>query len=326
MTTSDDRLAVVLLCTSIGRVRGTELPIIGPAGWAEIEKRLAAADRSPGDLLGATAQSLEADVGFTADQAKRVSQLVNRAGPVAIELERLSDRGFWAMTVLDADYPPRLCAVLEQAAPPVLFGAGPRPLLSAESVAIVGSRDADLDALAFTRQVAEAAAGGGLAVASGGARGVDREASQAAIHAGGRSAMVAPEHLERRVREPSVRDAIAKEQLVAVSPYAPGAGFSVRGAMGRNRIVYALSVAAVVADAKAREGGTWAGAVEALKGGKVPVFVRPVATPWARALADLGARELRWPGPPSALSASELLGAPAPARDHPAQVTLFDEA
>jgi predicted Rossmann fold nucleotide-binding protein DprA/Smf involved in DNA uptake len=290
-----------------------------------VQKQLSAAGRSPGDLLAASISTLEGDVGFSTEQATRIAHLVQRAGPVAIELERLADRGFWSMTQLDNDYPHRLRVVLDQAAPPVLFGAGSRELLGSDSLAIVGSRDADADALAFARDVAMAAVAGGLTVASGGARGVDREASQSSIDAGGTSVVVAPEQLERRVREPSVRDAIAREQLVVASPYAPGAGFSVRGAMGRNRIVYALSCAAVVADAKTREGGTWAGAVEALKGGKVPVFVWPATKPWARALIELGARELPSLGQARPLSLAEISDIPSSDSEaKPIQGTLFD--
>ena len=44
--------------------------------------------------------------------------------------------------------------------------------------------------------------------------------------------------------------------------------------MGRNKIVYALSDVAVVVSSASGSGGTWAGAIEAIKGGWVPVFVR----------------------------------------------------
>ena len=326
MTASDDRLAIVLLCTTVGKGRGGDLPIIGPVGWADISRRLAELGRPAGDLVGASNDLLQSDFGFSPEQAARIAGLVRRAGAVAIELERLADRGFWSMTQLDADYPERLREVLEQAAPAVLFGAGNRSILGSPSLAMVGSRDGDSEALGYTRSVAEAAVAGKITIASGGARGVDREASQAAIRAGGTSSVVVPEQLERRVRQPETREAIANDQLVVASPYAPSAGFSVRGAMGRNRIVYALAVAAIVVEAKAREGGTWAGAVEALKAGTVPVFVRATAKPWAKALLDLGARQLPWSGPPGALRLDDLRGeALVTFQKSPAQATLFDD-
>lgn len=44
--------------------------------------------------------------------------------------------------------------------------------------------------------------------------------------------------------------------------------------MGRNKIVYALSDVAVVVSSATGSGGTWTGAIEAIKGGWIPVLVR----------------------------------------------------
>jgi len=63
-------------------------------------------------------------------------------------------------------------------------------------------------------------------------------------------------------------------RLVLVTPYAPTAGFSVGAAMGRNKVIYGLAEFGVVVSSDYQTGGTWAGAVEALKAGWCPVFVR----------------------------------------------------
>jgi predicted Rossmann fold nucleotide-binding protein DprA/Smf involved in DNA uptake len=44
--------------------------------------------------------------------------------------------------------------------------------------------------------------------------------------------------------------------------------------MGRNKLIYALSSAAVVVSSGFDTGGTWAGAIENLRAGWVPLFVR----------------------------------------------------
>ena len=44
--------------------------------------------------------------------------------------------------------------------------------------------------------------------------------------------------------------------------------------MGRNKIIYGLAEFAVVVSSDFQTGGTWAGAVEALKAGWCPVFTR----------------------------------------------------
>jgi hypothetical protein len=134
--------------------------------------------------------------------------------------------------------------------------------------------------------------------------GVDLEALTGAHSAGGMSIAVVAEQLERRVREPSTRAALSDGQLAIAGPYAPGAGFTVRGAMGRNKIVYGLALAAVVVTAKEGQGGTWSGTVEALRGGMVPVFVRGPVDPRSHPLVALGAHELSWARPPARLSPS----------------------
>jgi len=44
--------------------------------------------------------------------------------------------------------------------------------------------------------------------------------------------------------------------------------------MGGNKLIYALSTIAVVVSSSSGSGGTWAGAIEALKSRWVPVYVR----------------------------------------------------
>jgi predicted Rossmann fold nucleotide-binding protein DprA/Smf involved in DNA uptake len=95
-------------------------------------------------------------------------------------------------------------------------------------------------------------------------------------------------------------------RLVLVTPYAPTAGFSVGAAMGRNKVIYGLAEFGVVASSDLKTGGTWAGAVEALKAEWCPVFVRDGAgTPQGNAaLIKAGAIAL----PESELEAISDLG------------------
>ena len=109
-----------------------------------------------------------------------------------------------------------------------------------------------------------------MPVVSGGARGTDRLAMGAALDAGGVAFGVLADSLERTVRQPDLRQLLLDGQLVLLTPYAPTAGFSVGAAMGRNKVIYGLADFAVVVSSDYQTGGTWAGAVEALKGGWCP--------------------------------------------------------
>src|SRR5207248_2013941 len=170
--------------------------------------------------------------------------------------------------------PKKLGDTLKRQAPPVLFGAGDPHLLGTAGVAVVGSRTINDAGIAFAREVGRKIAAAKCPVVSGGARGTDQLAMAAALEAGGKAFGVLADSLERTIRQPDLRQMLLDGQLVLLTPYMPSAGFSVGGAMGRNKIIYGLAEFAVVVSSDFQTGGTWAGAVEALKGGWCPVCVR----------------------------------------------------
>jgi len=273
--TSADAQAVILVCTSIGTGRNDQSPRpFGPRTWAKLQSAMARRGLSPASLLGLDAKAIGETLETGEAEADRLAWLLGRGGQLAFELDRLGSRGLWVLTVVDEGYPSRLRERLTVDAPPVLFGAGNAAMLDLGGVAIVGARDADEPAIAFTEHLASTVASAGAQVVSGGARGVDAWATRAAFLAGGRVVGVLPEGVERRLREPDSRVAIAEGRAVLVSPYRPDAPFSAGAAMARNKLIYALADAAVVVSSAAESGGTWAGAIEALDAGWVPVFVR----------------------------------------------------
>ena len=94
------------------------------------------------------------------------------------------------------------------------------------------------------------------------------------------------------------------------------APFSAGAAMGRNKLIYALSDVAVVVSSAEGSGGTWAGALEALKGGWVPVVARsgPGVPPGNAALVARGARALPEDAIPSSLTSRDLLDMTVPTK------------
>jgi predicted Rossmann fold nucleotide-binding protein DprA/Smf involved in DNA uptake len=149
---------------------------------------------------------------------------------------------------------------------------------------------------AFTRQVAELCAYNRMPVVSGGARGVDQISMNAALEAGGVTIGILAENLLKKSIERSARNAIANGRLLLLSPYHPNARFTVGTAMGRNKLIYAMSDYGLVVSAEHKKGGTWAGAEEELKReNALPVFVRigNDIPPGNSKLRDLGA--ISWP-------------------------------
>jgi predicted Rossmann fold nucleotide-binding protein DprA/Smf involved in DNA uptake len=275
-TLSPDAPAIILLCSSLGEPSGgIGAKPLGPVAYTRLADALRRQGfAGPRDLVRLDAAAMARSLGIDAEVADAFVRRLGRAGQLGFELDRLRSRGVWVVTVADDAYPVALRARLGPGAPPVLFATGSAELLAGGGVAIVGSRDADAAAVAFTERLASAAARGGAAVVSGGARGIDVTAMRAAFEAGGAVIGVVPEGVERRLREASTRSAVGDGRAVLVSPYHPMAAFSAGAAMGRNKLIYALAEVAVVVSSAEGSGGTWAGAIEALEGGWVPVLVR----------------------------------------------------
>ena len=212
---------------------------------------------------------------------------------MALELEHLAASGIWCVTRLDDAYPARLRNTLKHQAPPVLFGAGEFEILQKPAIAIVGSRNLDESGESFARSLGALCAGHSVAVVSGGARGTDRVAMQAALEAGGHAVGILADSLVRTIRQPDVREFVTDGRLVLLTPYRPDNGFSVGAAMGRNKIIYGAADYAVVVSSDYQKGGTWA-AVETLTAGWCPVFVRSGANvgPGNRELINKGAQPL----------------------------------
>ena len=274
---NDDAAAVVMLCSRLGLNDDPELRVSPPTlkEWNILARKIHESDLGrPGALLGMSSAVLSNSLAIADAEAERIAALLDRGGAIALELEQLSGSGIWCVSRVDDLYPSRIKNSLKHQAPPVLFGAGEASILDRPAVGIVGSRNIDDDGANFARRLGEICARSNVAVVSGGARGTDRLAMQGALDAGGYAVGVLADSLTKTIRQTDVRNFVANGRLVLLTPYGPDNAFSIGGAMGRNKVIYAASDYAVVVSSEYEKGGTWAGAVEALAAGWCPLFVR----------------------------------------------------
>ncbi len=206
---------------------------------------------------------------------ERLEALLSRGTAMALAVEKWSNKGLWVICRSDDDYPQRLKQNLKGNAPPILYGAGDRMLLSKGGIAVVGSRNVDTQGESFARNLGRHAAECGMQLVSGAARGVDEVAMHGAFSAGGTVVGVLADSLLNSAVSGKYREGLREGKLTLVSTFIPEAGFSVGNAMSRNKYVYALADFAVVVSADHKKGGTWAGAEEELRNkDRRPVFVR----------------------------------------------------
>jgi predicted Rossmann fold nucleotide-binding protein DprA/Smf involved in DNA uptake len=264
-----DTQATLLLC---GRFPGSKDDDIRPLTLIEynqLAKELLARSLRPADLLSNLPDGLALD----SITPERLTRLIRRGAAMALALERWSQSGIGVLGRSDSAYPVRLRTILKASAPPILFIAGNTELLGLDAVCVVGSRDATESGIKFARALGTTCAAENLAVVSGDARGVDREAMSGALESGGKVIGILADGLGKAVLSKRNRQELMRGALILASPFSPEAPFTVAHAMDRNKYLYAMSLAAIVVDSDLK-GGTWSGAVENHKRNWVPAFVR----------------------------------------------------
>jgi predicted Rossmann fold nucleotide-binding protein DprA/Smf involved in DNA uptake len=290
-----------------------------PTEWGRFAAWLKAHEKSP-EVLLVSADPMDFLNGWLdpAITPARIRYLLGRSGALGLALEKWHRAGLWVMTRSDSDYPARLKKRLKLDAPPVLFGCGDRQLLDRRGIAVVGSRAAGEEELDYASRIGAEIAAQGFSVVSGGARGVDEAAMLGALEKEGTVTGVLADSLLRTMTSPKYRKGLIGKSLVLVSPFNPEAGFDVGNAMARNKYVYCLADAGIVVSTDKERGGTWNGAIENLKYGWVPLWVKKHADPDSgnAALIKSGARWL----PTGELVASSLASQqpPSPMMTSPA--------
>lgn len=295
MSVNHQAQAILLLTAHLGKPAKDDPKPLGPVEWGRFAQWLRGRGMVPEVLLREDpAAVLEGWIDRTIT-LERIRYLLGRAGALGLATERWERAGLWVMVRSDSDYPARLKRRLRSDSPPFFFGCGDRGLLDRGGIAVVGSREASEEDLALASRLGAQAALEGLAVVSGGARGVDEAAMLGALEKEGVVVGVLADSLLRAASSARYRERLMAGNLVLISPFNPEAGFDVGNAMARNKYIYCIADAAVVIAAGAGKGGTWNGAVENLEHRWVPLWVKATQDRGAgnAALVDRGARWLQ---------------------------------
>ena len=188
-------------------------------------------------------------------------------------VDELMAQGYDILPMTHENYPKLLKNNLKFNAPTVIYTKGNKMLLQEPSIAIVGSRSADMKSLIFTDNIAKKATADNKVVVSGFAKGVDRKALDSAVEANGKSIIVLPQGImtfgsgfKRYFKH------IAQGRVLVMSSFAPKAPWSVEFAMARNPIIYGMASEIFVAQSDDK-GGTWSGVIDGLRK-KRPIYVR----------------------------------------------------
>jgi len=295
---SPNTQAILLLTAPLMAGRhspATDLLTLGE--YKKLARSLREKQRQPADLLLQGADKL-IDGALQFIDGGRLRRLLERGFLLSQAVERWQARAIWVVSRADDEYPKRLKTRLKEDAPPILYGCGDGTILNSGGLAVVGSRHVDETLVSYTEAVGQLSARARQTLISGAARGIDQAAMRGALEAGGKVVGIMADSLERAAMTRENRSMLMDGQLILVSACDPSAGFNVGHAMQRNKLIYALSDAALVVSSDYQKGGTWAGAVEQLEKFRfVPVYVRSSGEPQQGLIGLLKKGAIRWPDP-----------------------------
>lgn len=265
--------ATLLLTCYFSKASTASIKPLTNTEWGRFAVWLKDKSITPADLLIAEPKVLLQGWYDKRISAERIIELLDRGHSLALAMEKWHRAGLWVVTRSDPEYPRYLKQRLKIDSPPVLFGCGNKTLLNAGGLAVIGSRNASGSDLAFTDQVGTKAASEGIAIISGGARGVDEAAMLGAAKQGGVVIGVMADSLLKASTSSKWRKGLMGGNVVLVSPFYPEAGFSAGNAMARNKYIYCLADSSLVIHS-GKKGGTLNGAEENLKKSWVPLWVK----------------------------------------------------
>lgn len=202
-------------------------------------------------------QNLAAGVqkGFEKVVDRRFDKTDNKTDKIEIDmdLKRMEELGIEVISFKDSRYPVNLKTIFDP--PFLLYVRGTLIQEDADALAIVGTRRATVYGKLTTRRLARDLAREGVTVVSGMARGIDTEAHQGALEAGGRTIavlgcgvdIVYPPENRGLMEEIIKKGAVISEFSLGQQPDAPHFP-------QRNRIISGLSKGVLVVEAPLKSG------------------------------------------------------------------------
>lgn len=215
--------------------------------------RLLAKCVAASDLGGRTGEvTVEAimELGYNRPSAERILQLLSDEEQLAWYIKKAARQGCVPITRVSSAYPDRLRKCLGMDAPGVLWAKGDLSILKQPAIALVGSRELNIENEAFAREVGKQAALQGFVLVSGNAKGADRIAQESCLSHGGKVISVVADALDEHTLQ---------ENVLYLSEDGFDLPFSAQRALSRNRVIHSLTPKTFVAQCGLGTGGTWDG-------------------------------------------------------------------
>ena len=268
----------LLLCCHLGN---PERKPLTAAQFRRLARRVRDAEKAPGDrelvLSDLTA------LGYCAEDGRRILALLSEEELLNRYLFKAARYGCVPLTRLTPGYPRRILDALGDDAPGCIWARGDLSLLERPGIALVGSRELRPQNERFARETGTQAAGQGMTLISGNARGADRTAQDACLAAGGGVVSIVADRLT---------DHAPVRNILYLSEEGFDLEFSPQRALSRNRCIHALGLSVIAAQCSGQTGGTWDGSVKNLRCGWSPLYVFDDGSESMALLSEMGAERI----------------------------------
>ena len=303
---NDRSTAIAVLCSHL--CAGEGVSPLEPKEYSAFAALLRSRQLDPEAVLRFGKQDFMQALDMTDEQAERFLRLLDRSASLSFELSKYESMGITVLTRADAAYPKKLKEKLGNACPPLFYAAGDPAIAARSAIGFVGSRSTGDSDILFVQSAVRNVLRNGHVIVSGGAKGCDSIAEEAALDAGGAAIAYLSDSMLRKLRNAKTLQAVQQGALLLLAVAKPDAGFNTGIAMMRNKYIYAQSDATLIVKSDYNKGGTWSGATENLRNRWALTLCRNhLSYPGNKALIEKGAIPVDddWDGNIQALAEKE---------------------
>lgn len=224
-----------------------------PGVGLETARKLLAAFGLPANIFSASRTELQTVVSDRHARALLAPPSAETQALIERTLEWAREPGNHVLTLADTAYPKSLLEIPDP--PLMLYAKGRIELLSANSIAVVGSRNATAQGISNAEKFSEVLSKAGFTIVSGMALGIDTAAHQGALRGSGSTVAVigTGADIVYPARNHGLAHLIAENGCI-LSEYALGTPALPANFPRRNRIISGLSKGVLVVEAAAQSG------------------------------------------------------------------------
>lgn len=257
MQHNDDAFTAMLLTLPLTADREELVRPLTSAEFLALQKRVEASPlRNIGALIGMDISAIMEQLLMPEQEAYRICMLLSRTMPLSYAMERYYEKNIDILTLMDEEYPARLSERLDADAPIAMYVSGNLELLHKPLIGIFGISGVKMekcvqDALrTLVRSISEE----GFGILTGGEPGACRVAETEAFACGCDVVSVLAGDFMKKKEDEIYENAVRGGKMLMMSLVHPDAPYTNVHAAARNRVAYAMSLAAFIVTTDAKRG------------------------------------------------------------------------